>query len=153
MPKEWSKLQEAFKKLDLSDCNRVLMDMGHAVILEIHNMVERQEQPDGSPQKQNTQEYAEAKQRLKGYKTPLKGVASESPYLSRKTGVAWIRQFIHPSTLHIYLNTKRWYVGYYLQQKGYWFMGITDAAYRRIKQLATNYLRIKLRKALGLGYD
>jgi hypothetical protein len=100
-------------------------------------MIAREEQPDGSAQKQNSQEYGDTKQRRKGYRTPLWGMEGAalnvkwgqrqqkkgktklgtssgivSPYLARPKasspyGSAWRIDFEPPDTVVVQLNSKR----------------------------------------------
>lgn len=151
MPNKWGELHVGIKLPDFSDREMFLKALGLIVIDEIVNMIERREQPDGSPQKENSEGYRRAKKRLKGYDTPLKGISSESPYIAKdsKRHPAWVRQFVAPDTLHIYLNSRRWQIGYELQEKGYWFMGITMEAERLMSQRASNYFRSKKYQMMG----
>ncbi len=168
MPKDFSKLEIGIPKFD--DREQFLKTLGTIVVDGIVAMIEREEQPDGSPQKQNSPRYAEAKRRLKGYTTPLWGIeggavklaggkerASKSkkgirgktsgivsPYLARRS--TFLRDFHSPDKLIIHLNSKRAEIGVKLQKAGYWFMGITSRAEYWVKDRTYKYLRNHLRK-------
>ncbi len=151
MPLDWDKL--SIKNPRFDDRQTFLKTLGGYVVKEIIAMIDREEQPDGSPQKQNSAYTRLEKQILRGYQTPLKGARPESPYLARKSQVAWLKTFHPPDTLIIELNSKRRQIGIKLQEMGYWFMGITRQASNQIAKAAHQYAKKKWREMRGLGYD
>jgi hypothetical protein len=142
MPKDFSRLEIPMP--DFGDREVFLKTLGTIVADEIVAMIDREEQPDGSPQKQNNPKYAEAKKHYKGYSTPLKGISKESPYLARRA--TFLRTFQAPDTLIIHLNRKREAIGMKLTDMGYWFMGITKQAEVLIRQRADRYFKNKIKK-------
>ncbi|MDD5547148.1 MAG: hypothetical protein PHO67_08360 [Candidatus Omnitrophica bacterium] len=151
MPLDWDKLSIKIPKFD--DRQTFLKTCGGYVVKEIIAMIDREEQPDGSPQKQNSDYTRLEKQIIKGYTTPLKGAHFESPYLARRSMAAWLRTFHPPDTVVIELNAKRKQIGIKLQQMGYWFMGITRKAKKQIVQAADRYVKLKTRQMKQYGYD
>lgn len=140
MPKDFSKLTISMPRFD--DREQFLKTLGTIVVDEIVAMIDREEQPDGSPQKQNSADYAARKNLTKGYTTPLKGIKDESPYLARRS--TFKRDYMPPDSLLIHLNTKREEIGRKLTDRGYWFMGITIQAERKIRERALRYFRFKI---------
>lgn len=129
---------------DFGDREQFLKTLGTVIADEIVAMIGREEQPDGSPQKQNSPKYQDAKRLVKGYTTPLKGIKHESPYLARRT--TFLKTYQAPDKLLIHLNRKRAEIGVKLTDKGYWFMGITRQAEIGIRQRAERYFKNKIRK-------
>lgn len=144
MPRDFSKLEISMPRFD--DREAFLKTLGTIVSDEIVAMIGREEQPDGSPQKQNSPAYATRKKLTKGYTTPLKGITPESPYLARRS--TFKKDFMPPDSLLIHLNTKRAEIGRKLTDRGYWFMGITREAERKIKERATRYFRFKIKQMM-----
>jgi hypothetical protein len=132
---------------DFGDASTFMKTLGTIVVKEIVAMIDREEQPDGSPQKQNSPEYAKRKQMIKGYSTPLKGLNPESPYLARES--TFVKDFIPPGMLVIHLNQKRADIGVRLTDNGYWFMGITDGARDGIRERARRYFNLKMKQMAG----
>jgi hypothetical protein len=99
--------------------------------------------PDGSPQKQNSPDYADRKWDAKGYTTPLMGMKPESPYLA--TRKAWKHEMIDELTVAITLGSKRAKVRQPLEDKGYEFFdfpkGIMPKVWKRIDQWCKNEIR------------
>ena len=156
MPLDWDKLSIKIPKFD--DRQTFLKTCGGYVVKEIIAMIDREEQPDGSPQKQNSDYTRLEKQLIKGYTTPLKGAHPESPYLAKKIGrspygAAWLIDFHPPDTVVIHLNSLREKIGIKVQQMGYWFMGITNRAKYQIVKAADQYTKGKLRQMKQYGYD
>jgi hypothetical protein len=147
MPKDFSRLEIPMP--DFGDREVFLKTLGTIVVDEIVAMIDREEQPDGSPQKQNNPKYAEAKRLVKGYTTPLKGISKASPYLARRaTFLRTIRTGTGTANaeLVIHLNAKRSEIGVKLTDMGYWFMGITKQAEVLIRQRADRYFKNKIKK-------
>jgi hypothetical protein len=150
MPKDFSRLTIGMP--DFGDREQFLKTLGTIVADEIVAMIDREEKPDGSPQKQNSPAYADAKRKYKGYTTPLKGISKISPYLARRA--TFKREIFntfgaHGGTdiaLEIRLNQKRAEIGKKLTDKGYWFMGITRQAELGIRQRADRYFKNKIRQ-------
>lgn len=140
MPRDFSKLSISMPRFD--DREQFLKRLGTIIVDEIVEMIDREEQPDGSPQKQNSADYAARKQMARGYTTPLKGITAESPYLARRS--TFKKDFIPPDAVLIHLNTKRAAIGRKLTDRGYWFMGITERAERKVKESATRYWKNKI---------
>jgi len=153
MPKDFSQLRIPVPKID--DAGAFLKACGTVVVDEIVAMIGREQKPDGSPQKQNAKPYREAKMKLKGYTTPLKGISKVSPYLARRA--TFLREIVNLSSssegksigLLIRLNQKRAEVGKKLTLKGYWFMGITRQAEYNVMQRADRYWRNVVRRMRG----
>jgi len=153
MPKDFSQLK--INVPDFNDAEQFLKVCGTRVVDEIVAMIGREEQPDGGPQKQNAPGYRDAKRRIKGYTTPLKGISRESPYMARRA--TFVREMInlfsegggHSRALLIRLNNKRSEIGRKLTDRGYWFIGITKQAERNVMRLADQYFRAKVRQMRG----
>jgi hypothetical protein len=145
MPKDFKNLQIPVP--DLTEVGPLLKGLATIVIYEIKDMIEREEQPDGSPQKQNSPGYQIRKAAVKGYTTPLKGISAESPYLARASSQAPFKKELQgDDTIVIYLNSKRSEAGVRLQEKGYWFMGITDRALKMIPIRVDRFFKDMLKK-------
>jgi hypothetical protein len=142
MPKDFSQLTISVP--DFDDREQFLKTLGTIVADEIVSMIGREEQPDGSPQKQNAPSYQMAKSMRKGYTTPLKGISKESPYLARRQ--TFMRTFESPDKLVIHLNAKRAAIGIKLTDAGYWFMGITKQAEYLIRQRTDRYFKNKIQQ-------
>jgi hypothetical protein len=142
MPKDFNQLTISLP--DFGDKEQFLKTLGTIVVDEIVAMIEREEQPDGSPQKQNSPGYQIAKAARKGYTTPLKGISQESPYLARRA--TFVKAFEAPDRVVIYLNSKRAEIGMKLTDMGYWFMGITKQAEYNIKDRTYKYFQNKMRQ-------
>jgi hypothetical protein len=140
MPKDFSRLTIGMP--DFGDREQFLKTLGTIVADEIVAMIGREEQPDGSPQKQNSPGYQVAKKMRKGYTTPLKGMSQESPYLARRS--TFLRTFQAPDKLLIHLNQKRAAIGVKVTDMGYWFVGITRQAEIGIRQRAERYFKNKI---------
>ena len=162
MPIDFSKL--TIPMPDFGDKNVLLMDLGQVIVKNIIYNIANRLRPDGSPQRENSREYREEKQKIKGYTTPLWGIEKkgkgkgsgrtrESPYLARPSGASFIRQFIPPDTLSIHLSdvvrdsgkTMK-EIGFELTKKGYWFMGISQKARDLMRVRLENYFKEKIRE-------
>jgi hypothetical protein len=170
MPKSWDSLTIKVPRFD--DAGLFLTACGKIVVDEIIKNIGNELRPDGSPQKQNSANYRDAKKRLKSYTTPLWGISGGavklsggkqraarsnrgvrgqtsgivSPYLARPGGVAWLRDFIPPDKVLIHLNEKREEIGRKLTEMGYWFVGITRSAESQIAKRTVQYFRQKIRQ-------
>jgi len=142
MPKDFNKLTIAMP--DFGDREQFLKTLGTVIVDEIVNMIDREEKPDGTPQRRNSPKYADAKRRLKGYTTPLKGISSYSPYLARRA--TFLRTYFAPDKLVIHLNRKREDIGIKLTDMGYWFMGITSQAELGVRERMRRYFKNKVLK-------
>lgn len=176
MPLNWDQLKLKDPKFD--DRQIFLKTLGGYVVKDIIQNIEDEIRPDGTPQKQNTQEYSDMKYRRKGYRTPLWGVEGAainlawgqrrqkkgrvslgkssgivSPYLANPNRRAWLVDFVPPDTAIIHLNKKREEIGIKVQEMGYWFMGLSDKVKKRIQKSARQYVKLKLRQMQNLGYD
>ena len=150
MPRDFSQLTIHAPNFD--DIDQLLKVCGTRVVDEIVAMIDREEKPDGTPQKKNSPGYAAAKRKVKGYSTPLKGISKISPYLARRE--TFLREIINEQVsggkaskaLLIRLNRKRVEIGKKLTKKGYWFMGITTKAELDVRRTVDRYLKNKFRK-------
>jgi hypothetical protein len=162
MPKDFSQLNISMP--DFGDREQLLKRLGKIVVNGIISMIAQEKRPDGSPQKQNSPEYKEAKRMIKGYTTPLWGIekrgkgkgsggSKESPYLARTSGASFIREFRAPDSLLIHLSNvvrksgeTMKAIGMKLTRQGYWFMGITQQSRDSIRPVLENYFRGKIRE-------
>jgi hypothetical protein len=150
MPKDFSRLTIAVPSFD--DAELFLKKCGTIVANEIVAMINREEQPDGAQQKQNSPRYADAKQKKMGYRTPLKGMGDnpKSPYLARPS--TFLRTMVYEFGAHgamdrallIHLNQRRAEIGKKLTARGYWFMGINKQAEVKIIESTRRYWKNKM---------
>lgn len=154
MPKSWDRLDLAVPKFN--DVDQFLLACGKSVVDEIITNINREQRPDGTPQKQNSENYRRAKQRVMGYTTPVKGVKTHgtdrSPYIARRSQVAWERIWMPPDKVLIKLNRFREEVARKLTDKGYWFVGITRKAEQLIADRTWKYLNNKFAR-MARGED
>jgi hypothetical protein len=162
MPIDFSRLEIAMP--DFGDRNILLKKLGKIVVGEIIVSIRNRVKPDGSAQKENSKEYRNLKESIKGYTTPLWGIeekrkgkgggaTKESPYLARPSGASFIRTFIPPDSLSIHLSDVRRAsgetmkeIGVKLTRKGYIFMGINQKARDIMRTVLENYFKIKIDK-------
>ena len=140
--KSWNELGIALP--DFKDSGTFLKTCGTIVAKEIVAGIESETTPAGGPQKQNSPMYAALKEYTKGYTTPGKGMAPESPYLAKLS--TWKRDLVGDKELWIHANTKRADVVLKLADMGYWFVGITAKAEELIAKRLYQYLMSKIKK-------
>jgi hypothetical protein len=140
--KNWNELGIAMP--DFKDKGGFLKTCGLVIVREMIAGIENETTPAGGPQKQNSPMYAALKEYTRGYTTPGKGMAPESPYLAKET--TWKRDLVDDHTLRVHANTRRAAVVVKLAEMGYWFVGISVKAEKSIAKLLYQYLEGKIKK-------
>ena len=140
--KGWNELEIALP--DFKDKGGFLKTCGLTIVREMIAGIEAERTPAGGPQKQNSEMYGDLKEYFKGYRTPGKGMAPESPYLAKED--TWKRDLVDDHTLRIHANTRRAEVVVKLAKMGYWFVGISVKAEKSIAKLLYQYLEGKIKK-------
>ena len=137
----WNDL--GFNLPDFSKVPALLKACATIVIDGIRDCIENETKPDGSPQKQNSVNYAALKAHVKGYTTPLKGISDESPYLA--TRKPWLHEMVDDYTVAIRLRPKRAKIVAILEAKQYYIFdfpkGIMPKVYKRMDQWFKNEIR------------